>query len=103
MIARPIIICSIFNSAALVSLLITNSKNKNYCYILTFILLLVSFILNLVSFIITCSLFSLVFDVIGTFPSIGDNYTGGAMIISGFSFLLLFTSLCLIIIDSRNN
>ena len=70
-IARSIIVALIFNSIALIILLTT--KNKIYCYSLTFPLILISFIFNLVSFIITFSLFSLVFNVIAAFSGIGSN------------------------------
>lgn len=95
-IAFPIIIASIFNSITLILLLITNSKYKIYCYLITLAFLLISFIFNLVSFIITFSLFSLVFNVIGAFPGIGGNHTGPAMILSGCSCFFLFISLSLI-------
>ncbi|GES80711.1 hypothetical protein GLOIN_2v1838529 [Rhizophagus clarus] len=95
-IARPIIIASIFNLMALILLLITNSNNKIYCYLTTLFILLVSFTFNLVSFIITFSLFSLVFNVIGTFPGIDGNHTGPAIILSGCSCLFLLVSLSLI-------
>jgi len=98
-IARPIITASIFDTLALLLLLITNTENRKYCYPLAFILLLISFILNIVSLFITFSLFSLVFNVIGAFPGIGDNKTGPALSLSGFSSLFLLIAISLIIID----
>src|SRR5205823_1078560 len=80
-------------------LLITNEENRKYCYPSAFILLLISFILNIISFFITYSLFSLVFNVIGAFPGIGDNKTGPAIYLSGWSSVFLFTALIIIIID----
>lgn len=98
-ITRPIITASIFDTLALLLLLITNTENRKYCYPLAFILLLISFILNIVSLFITFSLFSLVFNVIGSFPGIGDNETGPALTLSGFSSLFLLIAISLIIID----
>ena len=81
-------------------LLIINDKNRKYCYPIAITLLLVSFILNIASFFTTFSLFSLIFNVIGAFPGIGDNRTGAAMYLSGWSFVFLFIALILILIDS---
>src|SRR5205823_9325360 len=91
-IARPIIAAMVFNFFSLLLLLITNEENRKYCYPSAFILLLISFILNIVSFFITYSLFSLVFNVIGAFPGIGDNKTGPAIYLSVCSAVYLFTA-----------
>ncbi|CAB5204021.1 putative phage-related minor tail protein [Rhizophagus irregularis DAOM 181602=DAOM 197198] len=99
-IARPIITASIFDALAFLLILITTTDNRKYCYPSAFILLLVSFILNIVSFFVTFSLFSLVFNVIGAFPGIGDNKTGSAIYLSGFSSVSLLITINLIIIDS---
>ena len=87
------------NSLSLLLLLIIviNDENNNFFYISLFILLLVSFILNTGSFFITFSIFSLVFNVIGEIPGIGDNRTGSAIYLSGLSSALLFISLILMI------
>jgi len=98
-IARPIITATIFNTLALILLLITNTENRKYCYPSALLLLLISSILNIISFFITFSLFSLVFNVIGSFPGIGDNKTGPAISLSGFSSVFLLIAISLIIID----
>ena len=99
-IARPIITAAIFNSLVIILLLITNDDNKKYFYTPAFILLFISFILNVGSFFVTFSLFSLVFNVIGAFPGIGDNRTGVAIYLSGWSSTMLFFALVLLLIDS---
>jgi hypothetical protein len=98
-IARPIIAASIFNTLTLFLLLIINDDNRKYCYPSAIILLLVSFILNIASFFTTFSLFTLVFNVIGAFPGIGDNRTGAAIYLSGWSSAFLLIALILMLID----
>jgi hypothetical protein len=98
-IARPIIAASVFNTLALIFLLILKDENKKYCYSLAIIFLLVSFILNVVSFFTTFLLFSLIFNTIGGFPGIGDNRTGAAIYLSGLSSAFLFIALVIILID----
>lgn len=92
---------SFFNTLVLILLFITNDGNKKYLYPSAFIFLFISFILNAASFFVTFSLFSLVFNVIGSFPGIGDNTTGIAIYLSGWSSSLLFVSLILMLIDGR--
>ena len=98
-IARPIIAASVFNTLALISLLILKDENKKYCYSTAIVLLLVSFILNVASFFTTFSLFSLIFNIIGSFPGIGDNRTGAVIYLSGWSSAFLFIALVLVLID----
>lgn len=57
----------------------------------------------MISFFISYSLFSLVFNVIGAFPGIGDNKTGMAIHLSGWSCACLFVSLACIICDYQTN
>lgn len=55
---------------------------------------------NAVSFFVTLSLFSLVFNVIGSFPGIGDNRVGPAMYLSCMSACFLFISLNLLVLEN---
>jgi len=98
-IARPIIAASVFNTLTLITLLIITDENRKYCYPTAILLLLVSFILNITSFLITFSLFSLIFNIIGAFPGVGDNRTGIEIYLSIWSSVFLFIALVLILID----
>jgi hypothetical protein len=92
-IAKPIIAAVVFNFVALLLLFFINQDNATILYFLSIVLLLVSIILNLASLITTSMLFSLVFNVIGAFPGIGDNDTGSANGLSICSLLFLIIAL----------
>ena len=99
-VSLPIIIVTIITAFTLTILLSTNTENLFYYNLPSLTLLIISFTINAISFISTFSLFTLVFNVIGTFPGIGSNKTGSAMYLSCLSLLFLLTAIILIIIDS---
>jgi uncharacterized membrane protein len=88
----PIVTSTVLNILVLLILITFNEKNL-ICSIIGFLLLFVSFLLNLCFFIITLLFFSIVFNVIGAIPGIGDNRTGSAIYLSSLSTLFLFTAL----------
>ena len=90
--AIPIVASTVLNILVLLILITINEKNF-FCSILGFLLLFVSFLLNLGFFIVTFLFFSIVFNVIGAIPGIGDNRTGSAIYLSSLSTLFLFTAL----------
>jgi len=100
--AHPIIAAIVFNCLSLI-LLFVYSDNYKIINISIIALLMTSLFLNIGSFFVTFSLFSVLFNVIGDIPGIGDNSTGAAIYLSGLSFVFLLTAFTIFLLSYNNH
>jgi len=93
LLVKPIIVATILNIFALILLIFVNHDNYVIFYLISNIFLITATILLLFTLVSILALFSLVFDILSSFPGIENNTIGPAILLLICSILFLIIAL----------